>query len=78
MSDDTREDLAAYLEWLAAQVREHGVLPEWESDIHAESVKSISPCGRFINRVPSGRNSYTVKFDIDRSAAWRNEELNRV
>ncbi len=76
MTEDTREQLAMHLEWLAAQVREHGVLPGWEADSRADGVKV--PSGRFLNWEPTGRFTHTVKCDIDRSTAWAKEELNRV
>jgi hypothetical protein len=76
MSKDTREELANWLELFAAQVREHGVLPGWDITSSAESVEV--PNGIYMNREPTGLFHHTVKFDIDRSVAWRCEELNRV
>lgn len=74
--NDTREEVAAALERLAAQVREHGVLPDWNIGCRAESVEV--PSGIYLNRHPSGVFHHTVEVSIDRSASWSYEELNHV
>jgi hypothetical protein len=76
--EDTREQLAAALERLAVQVREHGVQPGWEINSRAEGVKVASECGRFLNTEQTGLFHHTVKFDIDRSESWRREEVDHV
>jgi hypothetical protein len=73
-AEDSREQLACTLEWLAQQVREHRVADGWEVDARAESVEV--PSGRFINHHPTGMFSYTIRFELDRSEAWARDELN--
>ncbi len=72
---DTSERLATTLEWLAAQVREHGVLPGWEINVNAEGV-DVSVNG-LANRRPTGLSTHEVKFDLDRSAVWGERETSR-